>query len=527
MFTILHRYVFRELLRVFILTTIALTLILSLGSILRPIQQYGVGPQQIVRLLFYFLPVTLTFVLPMAALFSSTLCYGRLAGDNEIDACKASGVSPLTLVYPGFILAILVAMANLAMSFYVMPNYIHKAERAIKADARQILFRNLQRRGYYSLPGMRFSVYADNANLETNILSGVVAVQARGSQVNEIFTTEDARVSFREEEDQTRVRIDAYNLRQVGRPSSPRFTAERPSMEYPFGSLLADKVSFKRVNELKRIQADPISFRPIAEQVDIVREQLVLELMLQDINDVIKVGQEYRGLSGDPNGVRIRVGRASLGHDRINLTEGLTVLEYQADTGQKIRDLECKEGTIYLETGQSPPTLTLALANASRSDKIGITMRHQIRNLKLPASLVPYFSGNQLHALLDNTVFASLHSGPSDHLGAKRAVLVERYQTTMKDIQSEVHTRLVFGLGCIPMILIGIGLGILKRGGHMLSAFGASCIPALVLVIGIVSGKQLNENLHNEGMAGIILIWLGLGALCIIFAHVYRKLIRF
>lgn len=525
MFTILHRYVFRELLRIFVLTTIALTLILSLGSILRPIQKYGVGPEQIVRLLVYFLPVTLTFVLPMAALFAATLCYGRLSGDNEIDACKASGVSPLTLVYPGFILAILVAMANLALSFYVMPNYVHKAERAIKADARQILFRNLQRRGYYSLPGLRFSVYADNANLETNILSGVVAVQARGASISEIFTTEDARVSFKEDGDQTRVRIDAYNLRQVGRPNTPRITAERPSMEYPFGSLLADKVSFKRVHELKRIQADPLSFRPIAEQVDVVRQQLVLELMLQDINDVIRAGQEYP-LLGEPNAVRVRMGRALPGNDRIKLVDGLAVVEYEADTGQKIRSLECEEGTLYLDARQSPPTLTLALENTSRSDRIGITMRHQIRDLKLPASLVPYYGGNQLQALMSDTVFSALRNGPSADLTARLNTLDERYRTTMKDIQSEVHTRLVFGLGCIPMILIGIGLGIVKRGGHMLSAFGASCIPALVLVIGIVSGKQLNENLHNEGMAGIVLIWMGLVALCLIFVHVYRKLIR-
>ncbi len=65
-FTI-HRYIFRELLRVFVLATIALTLILSLGSMLRPIQEYGVGPEQIIHLLGYFLPITLTFVLPMAA----------------------------------------------------------------------------------------------------------------------------------------------------------------------------------------------------------------------------------------------------------------------------------------------------------------------------------------------------------------------------------------------------------------------------------------------------------------------------
>ncbi|MGD8499623.1 MAG: LptF/LptG family permease, partial [Phycisphaerales bacterium] len=86
----LHRYIFRELLRVFILAAVALALILSLGSILQPIQEYGVGPRQVVHLMGYFLPITLTFVLPMAALFAGALVYGRFAGDNELDACRAS-----------------------------------------------------------------------------------------------------------------------------------------------------------------------------------------------------------------------------------------------------------------------------------------------------------------------------------------------------------------------------------------------------------------------------------------------------
>ena len=65
---IIHRYIFRDLLKVFALATLALTMIMSLGSVLRPIQEYGVGPKQVLDLLGYFVPITLTFVLPVAAL---------------------------------------------------------------------------------------------------------------------------------------------------------------------------------------------------------------------------------------------------------------------------------------------------------------------------------------------------------------------------------------------------------------------------------------------------------------------------
>src|SRR4030043_1331429 len=148
----LNRIFFRELLKVFTLAVVALPLILSLGSILRPVQEYGVGPGQVLHLMGYFLPITLTFVLPMAALFAGALVYGRFASDNELDACRASGVSLLTLAFPGLALAIIVAIANLFLSFYVMPVFVHRAEKSLKADAKQIVFRNIQRKKYYALP---------------------------------------------------------------------------------------------------------------------------------------------------------------------------------------------------------------------------------------------------------------------------------------------------------------------------------------------------------------------------------------
>ena len=126
----LQRYIFRELFRIFLMATIGLTLILSLGGVLQPVQEYGVGPRQVVHILLYFMPITLTFVLPMAALFASALSYGRFAGDNELNACRASGISLTTLVYPGLVLAILVAIANLLLSFHIMPYFVHLAEKS-------------------------------------------------------------------------------------------------------------------------------------------------------------------------------------------------------------------------------------------------------------------------------------------------------------------------------------------------------------------------------------------------------------
>jgi len=89
-----------------------------------------------------------------------------------------------------------------------------------------------------------------------------------------------------------------------------------------------------------------------------------------------------------------------------------------------------------------------------------------------------------------------------------------------------MHSRLVFGMGCVPMILIGIGLGIAKRGGHLLTAFGASCIPAAVLIVCIMSGKNVAENLGASSGLGIMLMYGGLGFLAALTAIIYRRLLR-
>lgn len=97
---------------------------------------------------------------------------------------------------------------------------------------------------------------------------------------------------------------------------------------------------------------------------------------------------------------------------------------------------------------------------------------------------------------------------------------------TQVDIKAEMNSRLVFGIGCLPMILIGIGLGIINRGGHLLSAFGASCIPSAVLIVAIISGKHLTENMTAQGVSGIAVMWVGLAFLIVLAAWLYRRLAR-
>ena len=548
----LHRYIFRELMKVFVPSALALTLILSLGSILRPVQEYGVGPRQVVHLMGYFLPITLTFVLPMAALFAASLVYGRFASDNELDACKAGGVSLLTLVYPGLVLAIMVAIANLILSFHVMPVFVRRAEKSLKADAKQILFRNVQRRGYYKLPpDGRYRIYADLANPRNNTLSGVVVTESKGYEIEKIITAERARVNFDPHERFNEVQITAYNPYQMGLEDEVPFSAEWVPLTMPFPSLLADDIKFKKIDEMKKIRLDLMRFDPIAKLARDTYAQFTTELLAEDIekrltaenaekklklkNSVTSansaVKSNFYKLHSSERLVEFTAGRCSVrDEEKVQLSDGVVVTEYDAAGKETLRTLRCARASLHIEGDKFAPTLTMDLRSPTwqqADDPESLAQRIIIRGLILPKAVTDKFvTTDVLEVVSAASIDSALQKEPSLRLKTLQNKLQRKIQETLADIKAELHTRLVFGIGCVALIMIGIGLGIILKGGHLLSAFGVSSVPAAVLIVCIMMGKNITKNPYTQVSSGIVLMWAALVLLSLLAVMIYQKLLK-
>ena len=535
----LHRYIFRELLKVFVLASLALTVILSLGSILRPVQEYGVGPRQVVAIMLYFLPITLTFVLPMAALFAGALVYGRFAGDNELDACRASGISLVTLVYPGLMLAIVVAIANLVLSFYVMPVFVHRAEMSLKADAKQILFRNVQRRPYYKLPpDGRYLIYADEANLQDNTLSGVIVTEVKNDKIEKIIAAQKAKVSFNPSERFQEVQITAFKTDQMGSGDETWFYAEWLSVTSEFGSLLSDDIKFKKIDEMKVIKSDLMQFYPIAKSARETFAQLTVELLAQDIANKMagNTGGFYRLHSGEKL-VEFTCNNVVAAEKKVELSGDVVVIESDvagedAAKGRcSLRVAEDGKVILYLEGDELAPTLTMDIYNAKVEQSGDLKMRHIIRGLVLPQAVEAVTTGLRTEdggLVIEGLTqrLSALRKEPSREFKVLQSKLQREMQKTLAQIGAEIQSRLVFGIGCVPMILIGISLGIIKKGGHLLSAFGASCVPAGVLIVCIMSGKDIAKNLGSQSISGVAVMWAGLAVLSLFAIEIYRRLLR-
>ena len=540
----LHKYIFRELLRIFILAVVALTLMLSLGSILQPVQEYGIGPRQVIHFMGYFLPITLTFVLPMAALFACSLVYGRFAGDSELDACRASGISLIRLVYPGLALAIMVTIANLLLSFYVMPVFVQRAEISLKSDATKILFRNIQRRRYYELPpDNRYLIYADQANLQNDTLSGVIVTEMRNNEIKDIFTAESAKIKFNPHERFNEMQILAYKSNQMGAESEAG--AEWGSLTVELGSMISDEIKFKKIDEMRDIEADLMNFYPIEKLARDTYAQIIIELLAQDINTGISKRNKtppenaddadgFYELLGMPNSVKFLAGKCSAQDEEIELSgqDEVVVIEYNTDSKETLRTLICEKALLHIEGDKLAPTLTLDIYNPRKEGSEELMMRYIIRGLLPPqateviANEIKTESGSLRVEKMTSDLSQLLGFRPSKSLRILRSKLKREIRNALERIRAEIHTRLVFGMGCIPMILIGIGLGIIKKGGHLLSAFGASCIPAAVLIVCIMSGKNLIKSQGPESITGVALMWAGLAFLLLLVLVIYRHLLK-
>src|SRR6266849_9621339 len=101
--SVIDRYSLRELFAPFCLSGALFTFFLFIDRIYNLtdlVITKGVPLHLVTQLLVFMLPSFLALTLPMALLVAVLLAGGRLAGDLEIIACKAAGISMFRLFRP-------------------------------------------------------------------------------------------------------------------------------------------------------------------------------------------------------------------------------------------------------------------------------------------------------------------------------------------------------------------------------------------------------------------------------------------
>jgi lipopolysaccharide export system permease protein len=126
---IISRYVLREHLGPLTFALTALTSLMLLQFISRQFGELvGKGlPWSVIGEFFLLsIPFTVALTVPMSVLVAVLYAFSRLAGENEVTALKASGVSPWRLVSPAIVGGVFCSIALLAFNDQVLPRANHR-----------------------------------------------------------------------------------------------------------------------------------------------------------------------------------------------------------------------------------------------------------------------------------------------------------------------------------------------------------------------------------------------------------------
>lgn len=122
---ILRNYILQEFFHSFILSIIVFTFVLLVGNIIKLadlVINKGVDFISVIKLFLFLIPWLLSFTLPIAVLTAVILTFGRLSGDGELTAMKASGVSLGRAAFPVIMLGVIFSFLAFYLNDQISPN---------------------------------------------------------------------------------------------------------------------------------------------------------------------------------------------------------------------------------------------------------------------------------------------------------------------------------------------------------------------------------------------------------------------
>ncbi|TWT76320.1 putative permease YjgP/YjgQ family protein [Planctomycetes bacterium CA13] len=192
--TRLTRYILIEILKIFVVALVAMTMLILMIGVGRELLRRGLGIVSVVQLLPYVLPIALQFSFPATALFSICCVYGRMAADGEVSTVKASGISPLKLLQPALIFAALLSPIAVYVSDLAVSWGKPGINRVVLMSVEDIAYRVLRAQHSFT-SDHGFSIHVHDVEGQT-LVQPTVTVHNRGSDGPMKLTARSGRLSL-------------------------------------------------------------------------------------------------------------------------------------------------------------------------------------------------------------------------------------------------------------------------------------------------------------------------------------------
>ncbi len=185
------RYILVELLVIFALSLLAMTVTIIMFVVAQKALQYGLPPAQFVALLPYLLPEALRMSIPGTLLLATTTVYGRLADQNEIVAIKAQGISPRKFLEPLWIAAFIISLVTVFLNDLAVSWGKAGMERVIVESVEEIAYNMLRTQKSYKVNYFSINVKRVEGRL---LIRPHVRIERHGSSPEIMITADEAEL---------------------------------------------------------------------------------------------------------------------------------------------------------------------------------------------------------------------------------------------------------------------------------------------------------------------------------------------
>lgn len=541
----LYRYFLRELLKLMAISVAVLVTMISFAAAIKPMSDGLLSASAMLKFVGYSAPTMLGFALPFAGAFASTLVFTRMASDNEVVACSASGLSYAKILAPVAALGLVLTMGLFYLSNFVVPGFYRLASQTLENDLMSVLVTQLnQNRPFTEIDG--YVLYADSAvQMDAPPQTGATRfIQLTGVAVGELdeqdrvradSTAKTANILLFQDNEGSRVTLKLLD--------AMRYQADVGELEYsrslPIGPIdlpspFSDDPKFRSWPELRQLYREPERYGEVGEaKTGLAREVAAAELRTsireqlkaEHGGGVVLAGSRQNYLLHSPSART--VGGALLLESRPGRP---VTVEYPAE-GPFQRRMEAASASITIEPGERglQPTASIELAEVRVFRVPGTEPMTEKQADTLPPMVWPT-------PLIDDEIdkqpmevlqaAAGHHYGKSRNVDAARRELDRSIQKLWRKIVSQLHERAASALTCLMLLVFGAVLAMHLKGQLPLVVFFWSFMLAIVSIIIIHTGQNLASSTKVTVLAGLTVLWAGNAGMALAILVVYRRLAR-
>ncbi|MBN1512027.1 MAG: LptF/LptG family permease [Phycisphaerae bacterium] len=541
----LQGYIFREMGKAFLLTAVALTALAGLtGGVMNILEAEQMTTRQLVLVMVRILPISAALVLPVAALFAATVTYGRLSADNELTACRASGINIHHLLLPTLLFSLVSALVTFYTINYVIPGLWANVAELVKSDAVHIVQNRLQSPGRLPL-GQKARIYADAAEaVPGQVVDGVrrpdllnltrvAFVRMDKDRWISYGTAERVDIRFDKTVEPPTVAGEMYGahyfdhkkLQWIGQEYSPLEATPIPQQ--------ADlKLKWRNLTELWRFVREPGMVPEIQEPLDLLRNAMVDASYYHGLAEQWSAAFDRReplSLGDDKVRFELRSGNAvaDAADGRLTFTDGVEVRQIIGDRHKTLKAGRAAVRIRRSEGGSAEVTLEfldgVEISDPATPGRSSHKDQWESDPFALPSAVTDEVMRLSPRELLDRDAADTFRLRPQ--VRKLHGKLCDRLAVIRRDLVALIHARLAFSASVLVLVVLGAALAVVFRGSHVLTAFGIAFVPSVLMTVIIIMGRQMAEK-PGTALTGLLIIWGGITLVGVLDILVLTRFVR-